>query len=300
MGACPKCGSAVNSVVACEHCGASLARPFSFEDSGPTPLPSPVLFKEIVLDRRKAARDAAAATQPAWAIEAEAAAQRVLHEEFEVGEWLGGAGEVEETTSPVDRALRFGEPIELDAPELELQAAKRVDEQMEIEEVVDFEEITTDAPVREIRAVPATGFAQLGAWLVDAAVVTVLFAIYLVAAQAIVGTQTATVATGVQGLAERAWALRHLALPGIALIAALSFVYSCLLNALGGRTLGKWLFGLTVVDTSGMPPPLARSAVRSLIGLFSFAVGFVYMLFDRRRQAIHDKLTHTFVVRLAR
>lgn len=154
----------------------------------------------------------------------------------------------------------------------------------------------------EIHAEPGGVFAQLGAWLVDAVVLGALFLLYLFAAQVIAGKIPPSDLSGLDWLIDRAFAWKGVLVPGAALLAALSFVYSSLFHALGGRTLGKRLFGLTLVDSSGLPPRLARSAARSVLVFASAALllmGFVLVLFDRKRQALHDKLTGTFVVRLA-
>lgn len=156
--------------------------------------------------------------------------------------------------------------------------------------------------VEEIHAEPGGALAQLGAWLVDAIVLSALFALYLFAAQAIAGKIPPSDQTGLDWLIDRAIAWRVILMLGAGLLAVLSFVYSSLFHALGGRTLGKRLFGLTLVDSTGQPPPLARSAVRSLLAFVSaglLLMGFALMLFDRKGQALHDKLTGTFVVRLA-
>jgi uncharacterized RDD family membrane protein YckC len=156
--------------------------------------------------------------------------------------------------------------------------------------------------VEEIHAEPGSSLAQLGAWLVDAIVLSALFALYLFAAQAIAGKIPPSNQTGLDWIIDRAVAWRMVLMLGAALLAVLSFVYSSLFHALGGRTLGKRIFGLTLVDSTGRPPALARSAVRSLLAFASaglLLMGFVLMLFDRKGQSLHDKLTGTFVVRLA-
>ncbi|MGI5865462.1 MAG: RDD family protein [Myxococcales bacterium] len=161
---------------------------------------------------------------------------------------------------------------------------------------------SAESLVVEIHAAPGKIISRLAAWMIDAAFLGALFVALLLVAQAIAGSPLpASRATGIDWIVERAVAARALALPGAALLAALAFVYSSLFHALGGRTLGKWLFGLVVVDESGQPPRLAVSAARSLLGFVSAALlmmGFAIALFSRRRQALHDKLTRTFVVHL--
>jgi uncharacterized RDD family membrane protein YckC len=87
---------------------------------------------------------------------------------------------------------------------------------------------------------------------------------------------------------------------GLGLCAALAFVYSALFHALGGMTPGKRLFGVKLVDRTGKPPALGLCALRSALSLVSgglLFLGFLLALFDRRRQALHDKLTATYVVK---
>jgi uncharacterized RDD family membrane protein YckC len=154
----------------------------------------------------------------------------------------------------------------------------------------------------EIHAEPGGAFAQIGAGIVDAMVLGALFLAYLFVAQAIAGKLPATDETGIDWLIDRAVTWRGVLAPGAVLLAALWFVYGSLFHALGGRTLGKRLFGLTVVDASGLPPRLVRSAGRSLLSFVSAGLlfmGFVLVVFDSRKQALHDKLARTFVVRLA-
>jgi uncharacterized RDD family membrane protein YckC len=161
---------------------------------------------------------------------------------------------------------------------------------------------SAEIPEEEIHAVPGGAFAQLGAWLVDAIVLGVLFMAYLFVAQMIAGRIPPSDETGLDWIVERAFAWRGVLLPGMALLAALSFVYTALFHTLGGRTLGKRLFGLTLVDSSGLPPGLARAALRSVLAFFSaglLMMGFLLVLFDAKKQALHDKLTRTFVVHLA-
>ena len=66
-----------------------------------------------------------------------------------------------------------------------------------------------------------------------------------------------------------------------------------------GRTLGRLLLGLRLVDTHGVAPAPGRAIVRAILASLSFVLflgGFWMALFDRRGQTLHDKLTSTFVV----
>lgn len=66
-------------------------------------------------------------------------------------------------------------------------------------------------------------------------------------------------------------------------------------------TPGKMIFAAKIVDArSGMKPTLAQWIVRYLAYLVStlpLGLGFLWIAFDRRKQAWHDKLARTVVIR---
>jgi uncharacterized RDD family membrane protein YckC len=67
-----------------------------------------------------------------------------------------------------------------------------------------------------------------------------------------------------------------------------------------GTTPGKNMLRLTVIGENGQPASFWRMLLREwpgrfLSGLF-FGLGYLWILFDRDRQAWHDKLASTFVV----
>jgi hypothetical protein len=75
--------------------------------------------------------------------------------------------------------------------------------------------------------------------------------------------------------------------------------YTCF-HGLGGRTPGKMLLGLRVIQASGAPmtPGLAFLRwVGYLISTLPFFLGFLWIALDRRKQGWHDKLALTVVVR---
>ena len=115
-------------------------------------------------------------------------------------------------------------------------------------------------------------------------------ALVLLLAQAVAGAQLLDLAH-----------MKRFALPLGGLFCALTFAYAALFHALGGRTPGKWVMGLHVLDETGQPPSLGCSALRALLAFVSAAplfLGFATALFSRRHQAFHDKATGTYVVRL--
>lgn len=68
----------------------------------------------------------------------------------------------------------------------------------------------------------------------------------------------------------------------------------------GGRTPGKMLFGLRVIQASGEPATFGVAFLRwvgYLISGLLFCLGFLWIAFDGRKQGWHDKIAATLVVR---
>ncbi len=77
-----------------------------------------------------------------------------------------------------------------------------------------------------------------------------------------------------------------------------SFTYFTVFNSGGRQTLGKHVFGLRTVLAGGEVLPIRKSLFRSLAYLVSegsFYMGFLWVLWDRKREAWHDKLAGTAV-----
>lgn len=154
----------------------------------------------------------------------------------------------------------------------------------------------------EIRARPAALWRRVIAFVVDTAAVAGVVALYLFAALAITGLKLpSSEMNGLDAWMRRAQALEHVLLPGLILAAVVALAYSAAFGFLwNGRTPGRRLAGIQLVDQSGQAPRPARAIMRAALSVFSFAIflgGFWLALFDRRGQTLHDKLTSTFVVR---
>jgi uncharacterized RDD family membrane protein YckC len=68
---------------------------------------------------------------------------------------------------------------------------------------------------------------------------------------------------------------------------------------ISGFTPGKALLGLRVVRTDGRPVNLGRAVLRLiayLIAALPLFLGFIWILFDNRRQGWHDKIARTYVI----
>lgn len=65
-----------------------------------------------------------------------------------------------------------------------------------------------------------------------------------------------------------------------------------------GRTPGKMLFGLQVVSTEGAPISFGIAFLRA-VGYFVsniFYLGFIWVVFDKKKQGWHDKIAGTVVI----
>jgi uncharacterized RDD family membrane protein YckC len=85
------------------------------------------------------------------------------------------------------------------------------------------------------------------------------------------------------------------------LSAALFLLYFTLLTGEGGQTLGKKILGIRVVRTDGSPITYSRAFLRAFgysISTFFFTfLGFLWAAWDRKKQAWHDKIADTVVIK---
>ncbi|MBL0697498.1 RDD family protein [Comamonas sp. JC664] len=153
----------------------------------------------------------------------------------------------------------------------------------------------------EVRARPAALWRRLLSFSVDTAAIAGVAALYITLASSVTGMKSPD--AGLSGLdAFVSWlrALHTILIPGFFLVLVLALVYCAVAAFLwNGRTLGRLLLGLRLVDTHGLAPAPGRAILRALLASVSFVFflgGFWMALFDRRGQTLHDKLTSTFVV----
>lgn len=68
-----------------------------------------------------------------------------------------------------------------------------------------------------------------------------------------------------------------------------------------GQTLGKKALKIKVVDPSGNKPSLVTFFLREIVGKFAsavtFGIGYLMVFWDKKRQALHDKIADTYVVK---
>ena len=134
---------------------------------------------------------------------------------------------------------------------------------------------------------------RLIAWLVDYLIVAAVIGVLAILARFFLQFD------GINDLLGTSQVARVIML-GIAYAVAISFLLLYYLGfwMLAGQTPGKWLMGVRIVRTDG-ERLLFRSALVRLLGyLLSFFLflGYLWVLYDNRRQAWHDKLARTLVV----
>lgn len=77
--------------------------------------------------------------------------------------------------------------------------------------------------------------------------------------------------------------------------------YGAVMWKLKATTIGGIVFGLQVVRVDGRPIDWATATVRALscfLSLFIAGLGFIWIALDEGRQAWHDKIAGTAVVRV--
>ncbi|WNG52306.1 RDD family protein [Archangium minus] len=158
-----------------------------------------------------------------------------------------------------------------------------------------------ESGVTEVHARPASLWRRLLAFTIDTGAMAGVAALYLLLASTVAGVHAPqTGLSGLDAFVIQVRALQSVLIPGAVLLMVLSLVYCAVAAFLwNGRTLGRRLLGLRLVDTHGLAPAPGRAIARAVLASLSFGLflaGFWMALFDRRGQTLHDKLTSTYVV----
>lgn len=88
---------------------------------------------------------------------------------------------------------------------------------------------------------------------------------------------------------------------GYAMTIVMNLFYFTYFPAITGKTLGKKILGLKIVKASGEPLTASTAFLRWVGYLVSalFAwLGFIWIIFDRKKQGWHDKIAETVVLDL--
>ena len=127
------------------------------------------------------------------------------------------------------------------------------------------------------------------AFFVDAAVVVVVCTI---------GFELVVTVLSTIGVAHAAVTFSANAIGYLIAIPVVFVAYCAGSWVLAGRTPGMFLLGVRVVRPDGESPRGGRSVVRALAYWISgiLMLGFIWIMFDERRQGFHDKIAGTFVV----
>lgn len=102
--------------------------------------------------------------------------------------------------------------------------------------------------------------------------------------------------------ADSGFDLTTLSAGGSAWLLLIVVLYYVLLEGLLGRTLGKLVTGIRVVDAEsgarpGVVAALVRTVLRLIDGLGAYLVGFVVVVNSERRRRLGDMAAKTLVVR---
>jgi uncharacterized RDD family membrane protein YckC len=90
-----------------------------------------------------------------------------------------------------------------------------------------------------------------------------------------------------------------MAVGALGLLVGMSALYQIYLGGILGQTVGKRIFRLRVISSSGRTPgPLVGCLrfVAMALSLLPVGLGWLWCLFDRERRALHDHLSGTYVI----
>jgi uncharacterized RDD family membrane protein YckC len=157
------------------------------------------------------------------------------------------------------------------------------------------------AAAAQPRTVRVAGFwRRVAAGAVDVFVLTAVFLVLDVAVTVALGHPLPKLSQlGPDYLVDVAINGDLLAVIGLVLFGIVCFLYFFVFQAVRGQTPGQALVGIRVVDGYGQPPSAVRSLARTAAFLPSwalFALGVVWIAFDREKRGLHDRLADTYVI----
>jgi uncharacterized RDD family membrane protein YckC len=140
----------------------------------------------------------------------------------------------------------------------------------------------------DLQGAYAGAVTRLLAYIIDAIVISVLFVLALAGISYVVKLFTGrTIAWDHH---ELVWSLA---------LAGWAFVYFAASWAASGRTFGMAVLGLQVVRTNGTELDARHAVIRALafpLSFLAFGLGFLGILVQRERRALHDLIAGTTVV----
>lgn len=92
---------------------------------------------------------------------------------------------------------------------------------------------------------------------------------------------------------------------GFALLNIISLIiwigYVVFYQSQTGQTLGKKVMGIKVVDAKGQKPSAVTFFLRDIVGKIVsgliLGIGYLFVIWDSKKQALHDKIASTYVVK---
>lgn len=82
----------------------------------------------------------------------------------------------------------------------------------------------------------------------------------------------------------------------------LSILYWVIYQKWATQTAGKKLLGIKVVDSAGQTPSYFTFFLREIIGKFISGIviglGYLWVIWDPKKQGWHDKIANTFVIKV--
>ena len=82
---------------------------------------------------------------------------------------------------------------------------------------------------------------------------------------------------------------------------AISWGYYIIMTGAKGATIGKMIMKLEVVDENYQKISYGKAALRETVGKFVsslvFCLGYLWVLFDDKKQGWHDKIAKTYVIK---
>ncbi len=124
-------------------------------------------------------------------------------------------------------------------------------------------------------------FQRIGAFAIDLAILTAAGALIALAAEFLAGSDPVTVPL---------LSAFQLLMPW--------FYYAAMESSSRGATIGKMILGIRVVDAEGYTSTFGRAALRAIPKCLPVLwPGYLAAVFTRRRQAFHDLIAKTLVVR---
>lgn len=78
-------------------------------------------------------------------------------------------------------------------------------------------------------------------------------------------------------------------------------IYEIFMLKKNGQTIGKKLLGIKVIKTNGESLTWSTAIIREIgeiINAFTIGIGYLIIIFDDKKQGLHDKIADTYVVKV--